>query len=184
MAKNLIDMFNLALVRAGSPTIVSPTEEGNKADMCRRLYPEARDEVLRMYDWPSVIKRVNLAKITSTDLDQYVYAYQLPSDCVKVIITIPESNYVIESGKLYSDTDNLAIKYSMGGDDPTTYDDLLFKCISLNLAAQLTIYLIQKPALNQVILQQLAATIPSAMNEAGIEGKKTTKQNLYWDEMS
>jgi hypothetical protein len=183
MAKTLLDLYNLALVRAGNPPIISTEESSRAADVCRRFYPESRDEVLRMYDWSSAIRRIRPAAVAVSDLDDHEYAYRLPVDCVKLVSTKPESNSIIEGNFIYSDTADIIIRYVARVEDPSQFDDLLFKCITLRLAGELCVHLVQKPALNEFILKELATILPSAMNESGIEAKKSSDQNKFWDQV-
>jgi hypothetical protein len=69
--------------RRPSPTSTPKSEE---AFACKRLFPQALDEVLEAGAWPP--RRTRPAQLTATTLDLgevpagWTYAYALPADCV------------------------------------------------------------------------------------------------------
>jgi hypothetical protein len=82
------DICNLALFAIGHTKTVADvdTEKSEEAFACKRLFPQALDEVLEAGAWPP--RRTRPAQITATTLDLgevpagWTYAYALPADCV------------------------------------------------------------------------------------------------------
>jgi hypothetical protein len=188
MGKTLLDLVNLALVRVGNPELSSLDGTGRAEVLSKRLYLESRDEVLRMSQWACAQKRTYLAQIPSTDLDPYEVAYAVPLDAVMVHETIPNGEYRIEGGTLFSDyldtSSPMGVRYTSRLENPMQFDDLLFKAIGLRLAFHLAIYLVNKPQLQQSIMADLQGILPLAMNQSGIEGSGQPQATQYWDEMS
>jgi hypothetical protein len=79
-----VEICNLALshIRAGS--INSLTESSAQAQQCKLLYPLLRDQVLEDSTWQFAHGLKALAVLTSVDIFNWNYAYQYPSDCLKV----------------------------------------------------------------------------------------------------
>jgi hypothetical protein len=187
MAKTMLDLINLALVRVGNAPLASLSGSGRAENIAQRLFPEARDEVLRLTHWTCAIARSHLDQVISGDMDEYGYAYALPTDCVMVIATIPAGPYLIEGTTLYSDYSDtvapLGLRYIKRIENPTLMDDLLYKSIGLRLAGMLAVHLVNKPDLQAIINQELAAVLPMAMNQSGIESTGQPQATQYWDEM-
>lgn len=92
MSVSDVDISNLALGFIGDDATVSnlnPPEGSAQAEHCARFYPMARDAVLEMHDWGFNTQRTSPALIGST-ITEWLYAYQLPSDCLRVIKVLPE----------------------------------------------------------------------------------------------
>lgn len=60
-----LDVINLALGRIGAQTISSEASTDRNAVAAVREYPFARDEVLRAFNWPTLLKRAELDDETS-----------------------------------------------------------------------------------------------------------------------
>jgi hypothetical protein len=80
---NQTDICNLALSRVGAGFIDSLDEPSAPAELCRLLYPIARDATLRDHDWNFARKRLAMATLDQTS-DQWDYVYLLPADCLAV----------------------------------------------------------------------------------------------------
>lgn len=80
---SVIDICNIALsnIRAGS--INSLTESSLQAQQCSLKYEILRDRCLREITWQFAHKLTPLAVVT-TDIFNWAYAYQYPTDCLKI----------------------------------------------------------------------------------------------------
>ena len=79
-----IEICNLALgnIRAGS--INSFTEGSIQAQQCNLKYSIIRDRCLREIVWSFNRKIEALATLSSVTIFNWAYAYQYPSDCLKI----------------------------------------------------------------------------------------------------
>jgi len=79
-----ITICNLALshIRVGS--INALTEASIQAQQCKLLYPILRDSVLENAPWQFATRIVSLAELTDVEVFNFAYAYQYPSDCLKI----------------------------------------------------------------------------------------------------
>ena len=96
MANTEVDIANLALSRVRAGTIGSLLEQSPQAEQCRILYPNARDEVLSMTDWPFARFTLQLGLKTEKPAEwQYGYAY--PNDCHVLRYLLPSADSVVNS---------------------------------------------------------------------------------------
>jgi hypothetical protein len=145
------DIANLALQHLGTSKINSLEDAGDKVSRTLALnYPQARDEVLQSARWSCCKKQATLSKLADEPLFKWASAYQLPSDCLRLVEIEGDNAWV---GREYFDIqgktlligpaddtadmpDTLNIEYIASIDDPTFYTPLLIECIALKLAAK------------------------------------------------
>lgn len=132
-----VDICNLALLRIGAAAIASLDESSNEAGFCNRLWVPMRQAVLRDHTWNFSLKTASLAQLSETPAD-FTYAYQLPSDCLRVVDIIgSESDYEIRARKLYTDDETITLKYVADISNTETFDSLFADALSYRLAAEL-----------------------------------------------
>jgi len=71
-----------ALIILGAQPISSFTEGSDAAQACDRLYPDLRDSLLSRYPWSWSYKKVQLARLATSPVTEWNYAYQLPGDII------------------------------------------------------------------------------------------------------
>lgn len=85
MTVSVTDICNLALARVGQSEITNITDDNRRAKLCNLHYEQKRDTLLRMYRWKFATKRASLPALTDAPTFGYTYAYQEPTDCIRVI---------------------------------------------------------------------------------------------------
>ena len=125
MADSEVAICNVALARIGHTQFIETLDDApTEAEVCRRLYPACRDEVLELIDWPFARRRYKPAQIVATTLDLgavpggWSYAFALPAD------GIPNGIRKIESGLHVERTDQ-AVPYDVEYDNKTQQNILL-----------------------------------------------------------
>ncbi len=84
MASSKVQIFNLALLRAGSSKRVNDADEGsNEANICNEFYDQSLAFVLEDRPWRFAKSRVYLAQKAGTPPSVWQYQYSVPSDCLK-----------------------------------------------------------------------------------------------------
>jgi hypothetical protein len=81
-----VQICNLALSNVGNRgrvASISPVDGSAEADYCASFFGLARNEMLEMFDWTFARKRVALALLATNPSSLWLYAYSLPSDCLK-----------------------------------------------------------------------------------------------------
>lgn len=110
MANTEVDICNMALGRIRAKSVGTLTENSIQAEKCRIFYPEARDTVLSLVDWPFNKKTITMA------LKEYVpsewrYSYAYPVDCLRARYLLPSKGSLVDS-------------YRTTGDQLSTYDSV------------------------------------------------------------
>jgi hypothetical protein len=85
-----------ALILLGAAPISSFSEGTDSAQACDRLYPDLRDTLLSSYEWTWSVKKVQLARLLTGPVNEWTYAYQLPSDMLSGVLAVRETTYAGE----------------------------------------------------------------------------------------
>lgn len=80
-----------ALILLGAAPISSFSEGTDSAQACDRLYPDLRDTLLSSYEWTWSVKKVQLARLLTGPVNEWTYAYQLPSDMLSGVLAVRET---------------------------------------------------------------------------------------------
>tara|TARA_R110000803_G_scaffold4054_6_gene13891 strand:- start:5726 stop:6388 length:663 start_codon:yes stop_codon:yes gene_type:complete len=105
-----VEICNLALANIHAKSINSITENTVEAQYCKLKYQFVLDFMVRSAQWNFTHKQQALA-LTETSLFTWVYAYQYPSDCIKL-------NYLLSRVDSSSaSTDGLAYRPQYEGVD-------------------------------------------------------------------
>lgn len=81
-----VQICNLALSRIGTDIGIADfdTEQSKEASACRLHYDPALEFVLEAMEWNFATRRVTLAELEEDPPADWDYAYQYPTDCVKL----------------------------------------------------------------------------------------------------
>lgn len=134
---NIIDICNRALGFIHQGYISSLEENNKEAILCKFLYPIIKRELLFMYHWKCSLKNTKLTSLANVK-DNYDYknVFLLPVDCIKIIKTSVENDYLKTQKYIYCDAQELKIYYV--ADIPENIMSLgLLKLLSLKLAIEL-----------------------------------------------
>ncbi|MDL2291293.1 hypothetical protein LJC09_04235 [Desulfovibrio sp. OttesenSCG-928-F20] len=138
MAEANLDIINRALDFIGQQPLVSLDESGPVAARVQRMWPQARDAVLREHNWKCAIRRTGLNRLKDPPLFGFSARFQLPPDFLRLVATNPEGARVeVEGASLLADCGKLSVAYVARLDDPRLYDAALAEALSLKLAAEL-----------------------------------------------
>lgn len=132
-----VAICNRALIEIGANTIVSLSEDSEEARRCSVVYDECRQTILRDNPWNFATKQASLARLSTAPLFDFQYAYQLPSDCLRVMRTKDNSRHKIVGRTVHSDEESLYIEYIADIDDPNVYDGMFREALSLLIAYKL-----------------------------------------------
>lgn len=134
-----IEICNLALTGLGADRIVALTDDTENARKLNAVYTRLLRAMLRLHPWNFAAKEATLATLAVTPLLDYDYAFQLPSDYVRIVKTDldPSDTYKIVGKRIYCNVDNLKIKYVYFADDPNEYDDTFIDAFAARLASEL-----------------------------------------------
>lgn len=140
---------NRALTKLGAARILSLTDDVESARVINSMWDIVREAELRSKNWNFSITRTSLAALLSAPSWGYDHAYQLPSDCLKVIqvgeyfpgVSLTdfrssnEAEYQIEGQNILSNLDApLKIRYVADITDTGLWDSLFVEAFASRLA--------------------------------------------------
>lgn len=108
-----IDICSNAFVRLGAPPISSFTEGGAQGIAASNLYEPTLRATLSEHRWKFASAKRQLARLTAAPLNDWSYAYQLPSDLLVLYRTHPNVDYQIFEDKLYANVPEVSVDYLM-----------------------------------------------------------------------
>lgn len=191
MAQTVVQICNTALARIGVSNFISSIDEATQeAAVCKLLYEQCRDRLLREVHWPfaRVFKALALVQQSSSSpawATEWTYAYRYPTDCVNIwrVLTamgrneIPPAAYEIgrdEQGRLlFTDQQNAVIEYTTRVEDPAQFDSTFVSVLSWLLAMEIAMPLSAMDALRRQAMQAYVAERDQAARIAANESEQT-----------
>lgn len=179
------DIANWALTKLGSSTkIAALTDNSVEAVAINGVYHRIRRAELRKRHWSFAIKRGSLPALSSAPTWGFDYAYQLPTDYLRMMqvgeyIVVPSlsdytsqdaSPYAIEGQTICTDfTAPLSIRYVGDITDSSLFDDLFVEAFAAKIAYECCEQITQSTGKRQVCSQDYAAAINQAARVGAIE---------------
>ena len=165
-----IEICNRALIELGEKTILTLLDDNKRARICNVLYAPTRDLVLRKHPWNFAIKRVELAQNTADPIYDYSYSYQLPTDCLRVLIPSREIwEYGIEGTNLVTDYPDAMLKYIARITDPNVFDASFMDALIFKIAGAAAISLTDNDARHKDMVQLYIQSIRDAKSVNAME---------------
>jgi hypothetical protein len=142
------EVINSALIKLGANPITSRSDATKPARVADARFDSVRDAELRRHTWPFACKRDELSALASTPAFGFLYEYQLPTDCLKVLqvslyapISLSdyrntdEAHYRIEGRKILTDhVAPLPIRYVQRLTTTSQYDSALVEALASRCA--------------------------------------------------
>lgn len=98
-----LSIISGAAVRLGEPPIISLDEDTKTAQAGSALYDTILDSTLSMHRWRFATGKIALSLLAQAPLNDYSYAYQLPTNpaVVTIIRVVPHMDYERFEDKIY-----------------------------------------------------------------------------------
>lgn len=175
MAQTVVDCCNSALQRVGATTILNLSDNSPEARACSVAYDSNRRDELRKHRWNFAIKRVKLAPDSTAPAFDFLYAFTLPSDCLRVLRpATPDLDWQIEGRKILTNASNvLYLRYVADIEDCTQWDASFYNVVAGALSIDICEKLTQSNQKKQMLIQQYSEDVKTAKRmdafEAGPE---------------
>jgi hypothetical protein len=184
-----IAICNIALMEVRAHTIVSVDERTAEANACAVHYDECLQLLLESHHWGFARVRTNLAPLAVNDRDgEWLYAYQVPDDMANAAALVwplqtplsgvyypwpylyPRppfvfSDYLIAGATIYSNVSGAAIEYVSRDVEEARMPAMFKRAVALELAARLSLTLLDDRAKKGDFIQQAEAAKRRAMAE-------------------
>ena len=178
---SVIQICNMALTQLGEPSISSLAEKNKASRLCDLRYIDVRNAVLRAHPWNCAIKRASLAQLNETPAYGYAYAFQLPTDFLRLVRPqVSSAKYKIEGRKVLTNESEFNLTYIYALDDVTQMDSLLQAAIAARLAAELALPLARSAERQNNLWQQYKEKLSEARFIDASEHEAEVLQTDHW----
>ncbi len=156
---SVTSICNLALSHLGDEAQVvniSPPDGSMQAALCGTFYPIALPVLLEMHPWTFATKRIAIAQAANPSPDDWLYAYAIPSTCIRPLSALfpgvparPFGNaddgshpYIVEAAQdgtaiLYTNVETAVLRYIDNVADTTKFTPTFVIALSRLLASYL-----------------------------------------------
>lgn len=104
------DIISQALVLIGESPI-SSFSEGTAGTVANQLYDITYEGLLTKHRWRFAIGKQALSKLSSTPLNEWKNAFQIPSELLLVIKSYPRTTFEVYEDQIYANVESLSIDY-------------------------------------------------------------------------
>lgn len=105
-----IEIISNAMILIGTNAI-SDLSEGTEGAVANALYDNTYEGLLASHSWRFATKKVQLARLTDSPLNEFSYQFQIPSNSVNIIKVYNGGDYEIYGDKIYSNDTEMSIDY-------------------------------------------------------------------------
>lgn len=140
-----VDVCNKALIKIGADPVLNLSSPGKNAKTCNRIYSQILDAAVSIHPWNFAFKRVILAPLTTTPAFGWDYAFQKPTDCVRILgcgedwENYPEPYKEEEDGTILANTDTLYLVYIKRVTNHNFFPPYFVEYLAAYLAAELAV---------------------------------------------
>jgi hypothetical protein len=154
---------NEALLGLGAAPIQHFSEQTKTGVLCRTFWGTSLDEVLRAHPWNFAIKRVRLSPLAGASVFGYVFRFQKPSDCLRVV-EVSASDYRLEGREILANEGSICLRYVSRVEDETLLDSLCVAALVCSLRWKLAFPVVQSTTLKETALSDFAQVLAMARN--------------------
>ena len=140
-----ISLCSKAMLKIGAQRIVSFDDGSVEGEVASNLYPIIRDGLLSSYPWSFAVSQMRLPRVDITPVADYQYAYQLPSDFLRVMSAGSGKGrggeYKILRDRIHTNIDNLILTYVFRpyeGNFPAYFSEILISKLAAEFCLPIT----------------------------------------------
>jgi len=133
-----------ALIMLGAAPLSSFSDGTDEAQVADRLYDDLRDTLLMQYPYSWTVRKVQLARLADTPINEWKYKYSLPGDILgnpravfpsNAVAERPVRDFEIYAGGLYTSLETVYIDYQYRP-DPAQFPPYFVRLLRTALAAE------------------------------------------------
>lgn len=150
MAVDSVSISNRALTLLGAARISDLSEDSENARKVSAIYDDTLNAMLSEHNWNFAREERQLSLLDADSypvLDTYASAFQLPSNCLRVIRMQDDVSFAIFSDRLYTNSDEAKIEYIKEETDASKYSPGFVKALASRIAADLAFSITQNATL-------------------------------------
>ncbi len=174
-----VSICNLGLTYLSSARIESLTEDSEPARKCNAIYEYERDGLTEEHNWNFAKTELSLALLDDapTLTDKWLYRFQLPTDCLRVIRVQGDYPYAVYGDKLFYNAETVKIEYIKQVTDVTLFTKMYVKALAARIAAALAYGITQNASMADVAEKRMIRIVKAAKQDDGQEGVGTYLQS-------
>lgn len=111
-----IDLISKALILCGEQPLDSLTDRRYGATVGSNLFELIFENELQSNRWRFAVTKASLSRLTSTPLNEWQYAYQLPAESLLPIGVYPSQPYEIYGDHLYTNASAVDLEFEFKPD--------------------------------------------------------------------
>ena len=145
MALSSIALCSRALLKTGTRSISSFDEGTAEAEVASSLYSPTRDALLSSHSWSFATAQTTLPRLDATPVADYQYAFQLPSDFLRVLSVGVDRghglDYRIFEKRLHANVPDVVLSYVFRPNEtefPPFFDQALISRLAAEFCIPLT----------------------------------------------
>ena len=177
-----VDIANMALSWLGEPEITSLDDDLEQARQIKINYGPARDATLEAHEWSFAIKRWKPSPNVIAPEFGATYAYDVPSDVLRVL-TVHDEDYfsvkhakeqidwVLEENKILCNEPVIYCRGLKRVTEEGRFSSLFVHALAAKLAALVALNLTASSDVQKTMIAMFAGMIQEAKSRDGIQGK-------------
>lgn len=177
MALSEVGICNLTLSWLGANLITALTDDSEEARLCNANYDAARDTTLEDRDWTFATSRRTLTPLVATPNFGYAYAFQLPSDCIRVIQVDSDEDQLYgepwerNEDRILADVSTLYIRYIKRITDTAKFSAGFIQACAAQIGVNIAIAITGSKDMQVLMENMYADKIGRAGTMDGLQGK-------------
>lgn len=190
-----VDIANRALTKLGAARIISFGDDNKQARSVTSMFDIVRDAELRSHIWSFSVKRTALAALTTTPAWGFKYEYEIPSDCLRILMVNdtyggpdmsdyrnePIADYSLEGNKILTNFNApLKLRYISRVEDTTEWDSMFVEALACRLAMEMCEDLTQSNTKRELAQAEYTAMLRSAIRASSIEQPAQAMPDNSW----
>jgi len=132
-----LSMCNSAILTLGGNNIGSFDDATVEAVLCKSLWSQALDSLLRLHPWNCAITRAALLPDAVAPAYEWTSAFTLPTDLLRLLEVYGVTEYKVEGRKILCNEATLNIRYVFRNEDTSEWDSLLTEAMTAYMAFKL-----------------------------------------------
>lgn len=133
-----IDIASNALQMIGAGSISSFDDPGAGAAVAKALYEDLLTALLTDTYWRFAMKKQSLNQLSQTPLNEFQFAYQIPTDSLKIERIYPRIFYKIYRDLIYTNASSIEIDYAFRP-DTTLFPSYFVLAFTYKLASEFSL---------------------------------------------
>jgi len=167
-----IDIASNALQMIGAGSINSFDEPGAGAAVAKALYEDLITALLTTTYWRFAMKKQSLNQLSQTPLNEFKFAYQIPTDNLKIERIYPRIFYKIYRDLIYTDASSIEIDYAFRP-DTSSLPPYFVLAFTYKLASEFSLAVTDNEQKNALYEEKFRAALAEAFSADAMQHPQT-----------